>query len=74
MTYLARPGEGESINHGGQRLELMTPVAGPGAAGFAMARMTLPARFRGLVPHAHDTFDEAILGRNSSQLPIVASV
>ncbi len=61
MTYLATPGAGESINYGGQRMELMTPATGPQAAAFAMARMTLPPRFGGPIPHAHDQFDEAIL-------------
>lgn len=61
MSFLSKPGAGESINYGGQRMELMTGPAGASAAGFAMARMTLPPHFRGPVPHAHDEFDEAIL-------------
>jgi len=58
MSFLAVPGSGPVIDYSGQDMELLT---GHGRlAGFAVVRLTVPPRFVGPVPHAHDSFDEGI--------------
>lgn len=59
MTFLTRPGEGPSFPYAGSPMYVLSGNDGqPG--GFAASEITIPARFPGPVPHAHDEFDEAI--------------
>jgi hypothetical protein len=60
MTFLSRPGDLPSFSYAGQPMQLM---AGPDdlPAGSAVARMTMPPRFAGPIPHAHDEFDEGVM-------------
>ena len=66
MSFLAVPGSCPVIDYSGQDMELLAGhghqhgVGGGGPAGFAVARLTIPPRFVGPVPHAHDSFDEGI--------------
>jgi mannose-6-phosphate isomerase-like protein (cupin superfamily) len=56
---LVRPGEGDSFRYAGQRLRVL--AGGDGRqGGFAAAEVVVPAGFGGPVPHAHQTFDEAL--------------
>jgi len=48
MTLLTHRGEGPAFPYAGQ------------PPGFAAMEITVPGRFAGPVPHAHDEFDEAI--------------
>jgi quercetin dioxygenase-like cupin family protein len=59
MTLLTHRGQGASFLYAGQPTHIL---AGPGAQppGFAAMEMSVPARFRGPIPHAHDEFDEAL--------------
>lgn len=59
MTFLTHRGEGPSFPYAGQPMHML---AGHGdrPAGFAAMEITIPARFAGPIPHAHDDFDEAI--------------
>ncbi len=59
MTLLTHRGEGASFPYAGQPTHIL---AGQDARppGFAAMEMSVPARFRGPIPHAHDEFDEAL--------------
>ena len=59
MTLLTHRGEGPSFRYAGQPMHIL---AGDGGlpAGLAAMEIAVPPRFAGPVPHAHDTFDEAI--------------
>ncbi len=59
MTLLTHRGEGASFLYAGQPTHIL---AGQDAQppGFAAMEMSVPARFRGPIPHAHDEFDEAL--------------
>jgi quercetin dioxygenase-like cupin family protein len=59
MTLLTHRGEGASFLYAGQPTHIL---AGQDAQppGFAAMEMSVPARFGGPIPHAHDEFDEAI--------------
>jgi quercetin dioxygenase-like cupin family protein len=59
MTLLTHRGEGASFLYAGQPTHIL---AGQDAQppGFAAMEMSMPARFGGPIPHAHDEFDEAI--------------
>jgi quercetin dioxygenase-like cupin family protein len=59
MTLLTHRGEGASFPYAGQPTHIL---AGRDAQppGFAAMEMSVPARFGGPIPHAHDEFDEAI--------------
>src|ERR1700755_3039612 len=59
MTLLTHRGEGASFPYAGQPTHIL---AGQNAqpSGFAAMEMSVPARFRGPIPHAHDEFDEAL--------------
>jgi quercetin dioxygenase-like cupin family protein len=59
MTLLTHRGEGASFLYAGQPTHIL---AGQDAqpAGFAAMEMSVPARFGGPIPHAHDEFDEAL--------------
>jgi quercetin dioxygenase-like cupin family protein len=59
MTFLIRPGQGPSFPYAGQPMYVLAGQDGQ-PAGFAAMEITVPARFAGPVPHAHDGFDEAI--------------
>jgi quercetin dioxygenase-like cupin family protein len=55
---LVRPGEGPSFTYAGSPLSVLTGADGSGP--FSAAELTVPAGFRGPIPHIHDTFDEAL--------------
>jgi quercetin dioxygenase-like cupin family protein len=59
MTVLTDPGNGPSFPYAGTPMHVL---AGQGAAavGFGCAEITIPPRFAGPIPHAHDEFDEAL--------------
>jgi len=59
MTLLTHRGEGASFLYAGQPAHIL---AGQDAQppGFAAMEMSVPARFLGPIPHAHDEFDEAL--------------
>ena len=59
MTLVTHRGEGPSFPYAGQPMHIL---AGHGnlPAGLAAMEIVIPPRFAGPVPHAHDTFDEAI--------------
>lgn len=59
MTLLRHRGEGPGFPYAGQ---LMHILAGDGdvPAGLAAMEIAIPPHFGGPLPHAHDTFDEAI--------------
>jgi quercetin dioxygenase-like cupin family protein len=59
MTFLIRRGEGASFRYAGQPMHILAGHDDQ-PAGFAAMEITLPARFAGPLPHAHDRFDEAI--------------
>jgi quercetin dioxygenase-like cupin family protein len=59
MTFLTRRGEGPSFRYAGQPMYVLAGQDGQ-PAGFAAMEITVPARFAGPIPHAHDEFDEAI--------------
>src|ERR1700727_1044612 len=48
MTLLTHHGEGPAFPYAGQ------------PPGFAAMELTIPGRFGGPIPHAHDEFDEAV--------------
>ena len=59
MPLLTRRGEGPAFAYAGQPMHILAGHEGqPG--GFAAMELTVPARFAGPIPHAHDEFDEAI--------------
>jgi mannose-6-phosphate isomerase-like protein (cupin superfamily) len=60
---LIRPGDGPIFSYAGSPVEILAGAAssGPGAgAPHSAAEILIPAGFRGPIPHAHDTFDEAL--------------
>jgi mannose-6-phosphate isomerase-like protein (cupin superfamily) len=59
MTLLTGPGQGPAFDYAGQPMRIL---AGDGGLppGFAAMELTVPARFAGPIPHAHDEFDEGI--------------
>jgi mannose-6-phosphate isomerase-like protein (cupin superfamily) len=59
MTLLTGPGEGAALQYAGQVMRVLAGWDGE-PEGLAVIEMTVPARFAGPIPHAHDTFDEAI--------------
>jgi hypothetical protein len=59
MTLLTHHGEGPAFPYAGQPMHILAGNDGR-PAGFAAMELTVPARFAGPVPHAHDEFDEAI--------------
>ena len=59
MTLLTAPGQGHAMGYAGQTMRVLAGWDGE-PEGFAVIQMTVPARFAGPIPHAHDTFDEAI--------------
>jgi quercetin dioxygenase-like cupin family protein len=58
-SWVSRSGAGPFLSYAGQPMQIL---AGDGGvpAGFAAMEMTIPPRFGGPIPHAHDEFDEAI--------------
>lgn len=56
MSFLVVPGQLPVLDYGGQEMELLANLGD----GFALSRMTIPPRFSGPIPHAHDSFDEGI--------------
>ena len=59
MTSLTHRGEGPSFLYAGQMMHILAGLDGQ-PPGFAAMEITVPARFAGPIPHAHDEFDEAI--------------
>jgi mannose-6-phosphate isomerase-like protein (cupin superfamily) len=59
MSRVTRPGAGPFLSYACQPMQILAGDAGD-PAGFAAMEMTIPARFGGPIPHAHDEFDEAI--------------
>ena len=59
MTLLTHRGAGESFPYAGQPMRVLAGQDGQ-PPGFAAMELTVPARFAGPIPHAHDEFDEAI--------------
>ena len=59
MTLLTHQGEGPAFSYAGQPMHILAGHGGR-PAGFAAMEITVPGRFAGPIPHAHDEFDEAI--------------
>ena len=59
MTLLTHHGEGPAFSYAGQPMHILAGHDGR-PPGFAAMEITVPGRFAGPVPHAHDEFDEAI--------------
>lgn len=59
MTLLTHHGEGPAFPYAGQLMRIMAGHDGQ-PSGFAAMELTVPGKFAGPVPHAHDEFDEAI--------------
>ena len=59
MSFLTRRGEGPSFPYAGQPVHVLAGDNGQ-PEGFAAMEITIPARFAGPIPHAHEGFDEAI--------------
>jgi mannose-6-phosphate isomerase-like protein (cupin superfamily) len=59
MTLLTHHGEGPAFPYAGQPMNILAGNDGC-PAGFAAMELTVPGRFAGPIPHAHDEFDEAI--------------
>jgi mannose-6-phosphate isomerase-like protein (cupin superfamily) len=59
MTLLTRRAEGPWFPYAGQPMHILAGQDGL-PRGFAAMEITVPAHFAGPIPHAHDTFDEAI--------------
>ena len=59
MTLLIHRGEGPAFGYAGQPMHILAGHEGQ-PSGFAAMEITIPARFAGPIPHAHDDFDEAI--------------
>jgi mannose-6-phosphate isomerase-like protein (cupin superfamily) len=59
MTLLIHRGEGTWFRYAGQPVHILAGQDGQ-PPGFAAMELTVPGRFAGPVPHAHDEFDEAI--------------
>ena len=59
MTFLTRRGEGPSFPYAGEPMYVLSGSERE-PAGFAASEISIPANFKGPVPHSHDEFDEAI--------------
>ena len=59
MTLLTHRGEGVSFPYAGRPMHILAGQAAQ-PSGFAAMEISVPARFGGPIPHAHDEFDEAI--------------
>jgi mannose-6-phosphate isomerase-like protein (cupin superfamily) len=59
MTLLTHRDEGPGFAYAGQPMHVLAGQGGQ-PPGFAAMELTVPARFPGPIPHAHDEFDEAI--------------
>jgi quercetin dioxygenase-like cupin family protein len=59
MTRLTHRGEGPHFPYAGQPMHVLAGHQGT-PAGFGAMELTVPPRFAGAIPHAHDTFDEAL--------------
>ena len=59
MTLLTHRGQGTSFPYAGQPMHILAGQAAQ-PPGFAAMELSVPARFGGPIPHAHDEFDEAI--------------
>lgn len=59
MTLLTHRGEGPSFAYAEEPLHVLAGHGGQ-PTGFAAMEITVPPRFAGPLPHAHDAFDEAI--------------
>ena len=59
MTLLTHRGDGPGFRYAGQSVHILAG-RDDRPPGFAAMEMTIPARFGGPIPHAHDEFDEAI--------------
>src|ERR1700749_4926298 len=59
MPSLPHRGEGPSFPYAGQPMHILAGLDGQPPA-FAAMELSVPARFAGPIPHAHDEFDEAI--------------
>ncbi len=59
MTLLTGPGEGHALGYAGQVMRALAGWNGE-PEGLAVIEMTVPARFAGPIPHAHDAFDESL--------------
>ena len=59
MTLLTLPDEGPAFLYAGQPMHILAGHDGR-PSGFAAMEITVPGRFVGPIPHAHDEFDEAI--------------
>ena len=59
MTLLTHRGEGPAFPYAGRPMHVLAGQSGL-PPGFAAMELTVPPRFAGPVPHAHDEFDEAI--------------
>src|SRR5689334_9891468 len=59
MTFLTHRDEGPAFLYAGQPMHILAGHDGR-PPGFAAMEITVPGRFAGPIPHAHDEFDEAI--------------
>ena len=59
MTLLTHRGQGPGFLYAGQPMHILAGQDGL-PPGFAAMELTVPPRFAGPIPHAHDEFDEAI--------------
>ena len=59
MTLLTHRGQGPWFPYAGQPVNILAGQHGQ-PSGFAAMEITVPPRFAGPIPHAHDAFDEAI--------------
>jgi quercetin dioxygenase-like cupin family protein len=59
MTLLTHRGQGASFPYAGQPMHILAGQENQ-PPGFAAMELSVPARFGGPIPHAHDEFDEAI--------------
>jgi quercetin dioxygenase-like cupin family protein len=59
MTLLTHRGQGPWFPYAGQPVNILAGHDGQ-PSGFAAMEITVPPRFAGPIPHAHDAFDEAI--------------
>jgi mannose-6-phosphate isomerase-like protein (cupin superfamily) len=55
---LTRPGQGPVFSYAGSPVSVLAGADGHGP--YSAAEMVIPAHFHGPIPHAHDTFDEAL--------------
>ena len=59
MTLLTQHDEGPTFPYAGQPPHILAGHDGR-PSGFAATELTIPGRFAGPIPHAHDEFDGAI--------------